>query len=143
MWIWTQGLLLALVPPALTGALVALDWRWLLLALGIALASWTISIIGAGVWPGLGEAEIMDEGRFRALEFPRDAVRDVTVGVGWSNGGMAVVLAPYKKGIDGMAGARAVSWDAPDERGHEVRFALHLYSDEEAKQLAALLREPN
>jgi hypothetical protein len=140
MWIWAQGLLLALVPATLAGALVAFDWRLLLLALGIALASWTISIIGAGVWPGLGESAIIDDGRFRALESRRDAVRDVTVGPGWSNGGMAVVLLPYKKAIDSMAGPRAVSWYAPDEAGREVRYALHLYSDEDAERLAALLR---
>jgi hypothetical protein len=140
LWIWVQGLLLALVPAALTGAIVALDWRWLVAALVLALASWTTSTVGAGVWPGLWESAVMDEGRLMALESPRTAVSDVTVGAGWSNGGMAVVLAPYKKGIDGLAGHRAVSWDAPDERGHQARFAMHLYSDEAAARLAGLLR---
>jgi hypothetical protein len=140
LWIWVQSLLLALVPPIAAAALVRLDWRWLIAALATFAASWLTSIIGAGLWPGLGEVEVMDHARFTALEFDLDDVADVTQGAGWSNGGMAIVLWPYKKGIDGMAGDRAVSFFAPDEDGNRVRYALHAYSGEDAADLAAALR---
>ena len=65
-----------------------MDGRQVVAALALAFASWSVSIVGAGAWPGLGEAEVMDEARFTAVEFPRTAVDDVTVGVGWSNGGI-------------------------------------------------------
>jgi hypothetical protein len=139
-WIWVQGLVLALVPAAIVAAVVALDWRWLLWAVGLLVVSFAVSMGGAGLWPGLGElGASTDGGSFTALEFPRSSVRDVAIGKGWSRGGLEVVLLPYKAGIDMMAGARAVSFFAPDENGREVRFAVHMHSDPDAVDLAALL----
>lgn len=139
-WIWAQGLLLALVPAALAWVLVWLDWRPLLVALALALASWAVSILGAAAWPTLGELPLLDRGRFSAVEFPRASVRDVSIGEGWSRGGLEVVLLPYKAGVDALAADRAVSFFAPDGSGHEVRYAIHPYSDEQAEDLASLLR---
>ena len=34
----------------------------------------------------------------------------------------------------------AVSFYAPDEQGHEVRFAVHMTCDADARQLATLLQ---
>jgi hypothetical protein len=139
-WIWVQGLLLALVPPSLAAAIVAADWRWLLAAVALFVVSYAVSMGGAGLWPGLGElGASTDGGFFKALEFPRAAVRDVAIGKGWSRGGLEVVLLPYRAAIDAMAGVRAVSFFAPDEHGHEVRFALHMHSDGDAVELARLL----
>jgi hypothetical protein len=139
-WIWLQGLLLALVAPALAGAVVALDWRWLVAALVLLVVSFAVSMGGAGLWPGLGELGASTEGGyFKALEFPRASVRDVAIGKGWSRGGLEVVLLPYKAGIDAMAGVRAVSFFAPDENGREARFAIHMHSDADARELADLL----
>lgn len=140
-WIWTQGLLLALVPPALVAAIVALDWRWLLVGIGTFLLSFAISIGGAGLWPGLGELRALEAGGcFEALEFPGTSVREVDVGKGWAKGGLEVVLFPYRTGVDQMAGTRAVSFFGPDEYGREVRFAVHMYSEQDAQELSALLR---
>ena len=139
-WIWAQGLLLALVVPALTAVVVTIEWRWVLVALALFAVSFAISMGGAGLWPGLGElCASTDGGFFKALEFPRTFVSDVRIGKGWSNGGLGIVLLPYKAGIDAMAGVRAVSFFAPDEHGHEVRFALHMHSDEDARELSGLL----
>jgi hypothetical protein len=137
---WVQGLLLALVPPAAVGALVTLSWGWAVSAIAIFGASFAISMGGAGLWPGLGElGASTDGGYFKALEFPRDSVSEVAVGRGWSKGGLEVVLFPYKAGIDQMAGVRAVSFFAPDEDCREARFAVHMHSDSDARELSAML----
>lgn len=138
-WIWVQGLALALVVPSLAAMVVALDWLWLLVAAACFLVSYAVSMGGAGLWPGLGELHSVETGLFNALEFPLESVTEVDIGKGWSKGGLGSVLFPYKAGIDGMAGRRAVSFFAPDERGREVRFAIHMFSNEDATALAALL----
>jgi hypothetical protein len=139
-WLWLQGLLLALVVPAFVAALIGLDWRWTVVSLVVLVVSFAVSMGGAGLWPGLGELGALEGGRFNALEFPRGLVREVDVGKGWSKGGLEVVLFPYKAGVDQMARGRAVSFFAPDENGHEVRFAIDAYTPERAEELAGLLR---
>jgi hypothetical protein len=138
VWMWVQGLLLALVIPAAVAAVVTLDWRWIVVALAIFITSFGISIGGAGLWPGLGEV-LEEEGHFKALEFPRTSVREVDVGKGWSKGGLEVVLFPYRAGVDAMAEGLAVSFFAPDEAGREVRFAVDMYTKERARELAEML----
>jgi len=139
-WMWIQGVLLALVVPMSVAAVVLWDGRWALAALVTFAASWAVSMVGAGLWPGLGELGAVASGRFRALDFPLASVREVDVGRGWSKGGLEVALFPYRAAIDAMVGRRVVSFFAPDERGREVRFALHMTSDEDARELADLLR---
>jgi hypothetical protein len=138
VWMWVQGLLLALVPPAVVAAVIALDWRWLVAAVAIFIVSFGISIGGAGLWPGLGEV-LSEKGHFKALEFPRACVDEVDVGKGWAKGGLEVVLFPYKAGVDKMADGLAVSFFAPDEAGREVRFAVDMNSREYARELSELL----
>ena len=143
LWVWAQGLLLALVIPVVAAAVVTLDWRWLLAAAATLVVSFAVSMGGAGLWPGLGELTATPVGGFfKALEFPRASVCQVDIGKGWNKGGLEVVLLPYTVGIDSMAAGRAVSFFAPDEGGHEVRFAIHMHSDEDALDLADLLRRP-
>lgn len=138
-WIWIQGILLALVLPLLVAAIVDLSWRWLVVALVAWLLSYGISFGGAGLWPGLGEL-FEEDGCFMAVEFPRDSIHEVSIGKGWSKGGFAVVLFPYKAGIDRMSEGIAVSFFAPDEHGHEVRFAFAMYTKAHACALAEVLR---
>lgn len=138
LWMWVQGLLLALVPPAAVAAIIMLDWRWLVAAIVIFIVSFGISFGGAGLWPGLGEV-MNEKGYFRALEFPRASVREINIGKGWAKGGLEVVLLPYKAQVDKMAEGRAVSFFAPDEYGREVRFAVDVYSEEDAHELSDTL----
>ncbi len=138
VWVWVQGLLLALVIPALVAAVVLLDWRWLVAAIGLFVVSFGISFAGAGLWPGLGEI-LYEQGHPKALEFPRVSVSEVDIGKGWAKGGFAVVLFPYKAGIDRMSEGLAVSFFAPDEHGKQVRFAIDLYTKEYARELAEVL----
>jgi hypothetical protein len=140
LWVWVQGVLLALVVPLVVTAAVALDWRWLVTAVVSFVLSYGISFGGAGLWPGLGEL-FSDEGRLLAVEFGRDQVREVDIGKGWDKGGFGVVLFPYKAGIDRMSAGLAVSFFAPDENGHEVRFALLMYTEECAREFADALSQ--
>ena len=71
-WVWLQTLLLAAVFPALAAAIVLLDWRYLLWAIGLFVLSFAVSMGGAGLWPGLGKLVVEgEEGHVAALEFPR------------------------------------------------------------------------
>jgi hypothetical protein len=139
-WVWVQSLILAAVFPALAASVVMLDWRYLLWAIGLFLVSYAVSMGGAGLWPGLGELTSEDEdGLLKALEFPREAVREVDIGKGWSKGGFGVILFPYKAAIDKMAEGRAVSFFGADESGREVRFAFDMHSESKANEFASLL----
>lgn len=138
-WIWAMGLSLALVAPALAWAAVALDWRGLVWAAVIAVLSTLIMAIGAGVWPGLGEVPGLEDGLYPALEHDIADARDVAFGEGWANGGLRWILLPYADGITQFATDHAVSWFGPDERGREVRYALHCYDAEQAKRLHELV----
>lgn len=138
-WIWVQGLALSLAIPAAVAAIIMMDWRWLLVGLGLFVGSFAVSMGGAGLWPGLGELFVDGLGHFKAMEFPRTSVLDVDIGEGWSKGGLGVVLFPYKAGVDKMSAGRAVSFFAPDEFGHEVRFAVDVFTKDRACELRDLL----
>ena len=140
LWIALQALLMAAAPVALVWALVALDWRMLLWSIGLLFASTLVMAVGAGVWPGLGEVSGLTDGLMPTLELSRRDVHGVTLGAGWSEGGLGVVLFPYIGGIDRLAEGHAVSWWGPDEAGNEVRFALHCYDQGRALRLYRLLR---
>jgi len=137
-WIWLQGLSLALVPVAIVWALVSWDWRPLLVAGGFLVLSVVSMGIGAGIWPGFGETVLAGEGHFNAIEVPLSRVSEVQVGSGWARDGMQVVVAPYKAGIDQLA-TNAVTFRAPDGEGHNVIYAIQMFSAEDAAKLAALL----
>ena len=139
VWIWLQGLTLALVPPVLLMAVVDLSWRALLLSLGVAVASAVIMAIGAGVWPGMGETLFVAEGRFEATEIPLGNVTRVTLGTEWARDGLRLVIAPYAAGIDSLAAGRAVCFNAPDGFGRDASWAVHMLSDDDARDLFALL----
>jgi len=139
LWVWLQGLTLALVPPALVLAAVKLDWRVLLLAIGVFILSALFMAIGAGVWPGMGETVFVGEGRFDATEIPLSAVRNVKVGEGWARDGMQLVIAPYVPGINQLAKGYAVSFNAPDGEGRDASWAVHMLSKEDATELQSLL----
>lgn len=140
VWIWLQALLLALVPAAVVATLFKLEWRWVWATLGLVFVWWLVSCAGAVAFPGIGELDWLAKGRFKAVEFPLDAVRDVKLGKGWSDGGIDVVLLPIKGGIDAMSEGHAVSFSAPDDNGLLVRYAVSLPATADAQELAGVLR---
>lgn len=140
LWIWLQGITLALVPVALALAAVKLDWRALLLALGIFVVSALVMAIGAGVWPGMGETLWVGENRFDATEIPLSSISNVTLGENWARDGLRLVIAPYAGGIDKIAEGRAVCFSAPDGEGRDSSYAVHLLSEEDATELYEALK---
>lgn len=138
-WIWFQGIILALTPAALVAAIVKLDWKWLVAAVAVFVVAQAVSAIGAGIWPGFGEMEYIEGGRFKAVEFKIEQVHDVKIGAGWADGGINVVVMPVVKGIDQLAEGKAVSFFAPDDEGRDVRHAFHFASATDANEFAGLL----
>ena len=126
------------------------SWQWIVIAL-VALASlgrMAAAVVGlfsrrAEATAVVRELPSVEAGRFTALEFPLRFVRDVSVGKGWSAGGLDVVLLPYRPMVDKMAARRAVSFFGPDETTHEVRFALHMTSEAAAQELVELIHALN
>lgn len=137
-WIWAQGLTLALVPALLVWALVGWNWRPLAWGFGMLLVSLCTMGIGAGIWPGFGETVLAGEGHFNAVEVPLSRVSDVQVGGGWARDGLQTVVLLYKKGIDPLA-TNAVTFRAPDGEGHDVVYAIQMFSAEDAGELSRLL----
>ena len=123
---------------ALVWALVAWDWRPLLVAAGFLVISVASMGIGAGIWPGFGETVLAGEGHFNAVEIPLARVSEVQVGSGWARDGLQVVVAPYKAGIDQLA-ANTVTFRAPDGEGHNVIYAIQMFSADDAERLSKLL----
>lgn len=138
-WIWLQGITLALVPVFVVWALVAWNWRPALGGVVTLVVSLLAMAIGAGVWPGFGETVLAGEGHFDAIEVPLERVTEVQVGSGWARDGMQTVVILYKAGIDQLAG-NAVTFRAPDGEGHDVIYAIQMFSREDAEELAGLLR---
>ena len=97
------------------------------------------SPLGAGLWPGLGEMPYFTTGRHQAVDVPLSSVSEVKVGPGWADGGLEVVLLPYRGGTDQLAIDHAVSWFAPDGEGRQVRYALHFIEAADATEFAELL----
>ena len=126
------------MPVGIVWALVAWNWRPLAFAGACLVVSLVSMAIGAGVWPGFGETVLAGEGHFNAVEVPLTRVSEVQAGSGWARDGMQVVVAPYKAGIDQLAG-NAVTFRAPDAEGHNVIYAVQMFSAEDAKRLASLL----
>lgn len=140
-WVWAQsvclvGAITALAASVSLASLAALGWFGALLATGVAIA-----LTGAGLWPGLGEMGWVVSGRYDAVEIQRSLIADVRLGKGWSRGGFDEVLFLYRAGVDKVAEGRAVSFFAPDEAGHLVRYGIHIHGDEDVARLAAELSE--
>lgn len=137
-WMWLHGLILAAAPVVLVWGLVRLDWRGMVAGVLVALLSFAISAVGAGLWPGFGELVLAGEGHFNAVEVPLSSVEDVELR-NWARDGMEIVLLPYKKPIDGLAG-NAVTFRAPDGEGHFVTYALQMFTPQDAQEFSALLK---
>lgn len=138
-WVWAQALCLVGAFAALTASVVllslaALGWFGVLLIAGVAIA-----LTGAGLWPGLGEMGWVVTARYDAVDVPRSSISDVRLGKGWSRGGFDEVLFLYRAGVDKVAEGRAVSFFAPDEDGHLVRYGIHIHADDDVARLAAVL----
>jgi hypothetical protein len=139
LWIAGQMILLVLIVPALLAAIVFWDWRFLVLALALAVAHFFVGSLGAA---GLWEYENMMAigSGYRTHSFPVSAVERVKIGPGWARNGLWLVILPYVGGINKASQGHCVSFEAPagDTSGESV-YAFHMHTEDEARALARLL----
>jgi hypothetical protein len=126
-------------------AVVLWDWRYLVVALVLAVAHWAVSTFGAVCLWELENVKAFTGGtEGQTTMFAVSAVRRVTVGRGWARKGLWLVIAPYVAGINKMAEGYAVSFEAPDgDRDGGAVYALHMQTKEEAQVLVRLLVDGN
>jgi hypothetical protein len=140
LWIVAQLLVLALAVPVVLVAVVAGDWRYLLLVPGLLVLHWCAGVAGAaGLWEMANLAAI--GAGHPVHHFPVTSVKRVKIGVGWARNGLWLVILPYVAGINKMSEGHAVSFEAPagDAPGDAV-YAFHMHKEEEAVELARLLK---
>ena len=141
LWIAAQLVLFWLIVPVLLAAVVLWDWRYLVVALVLAVAHWAVSTFGAvSLWE-LENVKAFTAGtKGQTTTFAVSAVKRVMVGRGWARKGLWLVIAPYLAGINKMAEGYAVSFEAPDRETHgDAVYALHMQTKEEAQALVRLL----
>ena len=145
LWIAAQLVLFWAIVPVLLVAVVLWDWRYLVVALVLAVAHWAVSTFGAVCLWELENVKTFTAGtEGQTTMFAVSAVKRVTVGRGWARKGLWLVIAPYVAGINKMAEGYAVSFEAPDgERNGSAVYALHMQTKEEAQALVRLLEGGN
>ncbi|MGA9348850.1 MAG: hypothetical protein WBW48_08600 [Anaerolineae bacterium] len=141
LWIAAQLVLFWAIVPVLLVAAVLWDWRYLVVALVLAIAHWAVSTFGAVCLWELENVKAFTAGtEGQTTTFAVSAVKRVTVGRGWARKGLWLVIAPYVAGINKMAEGYAVSFEAPaGERDEDMVYALHMQTKEEAQALVRLL----
>jgi hypothetical protein len=141
LWIVAQLILFWLIVPALLAAVVHWDWRYLVLALVLAVTHWALGTFGAVSFWELANLTAFTEGTMgTTVEFPVSAVKRVKIGRGWARNGLWLVIPLYVPGLNQAAGGICVSFEAPDgETGADAVYALHMQTKEIAQSLADLL----
>jgi hypothetical protein len=141
LWIAAQVIVFWLVVPALLATVALWDWRYLVVALGLAVTHWAIGTFGAVSFWELANINAFAEGsRGKSIAFSVSAVKGVKIGRGWARNGLWLVIPLYMPGLNQMAEGYCVSFEAPDgETGRKVVYALHMQTKEIAQSLAGLL----
>jgi hypothetical protein len=142
-WIVVQLILFWLIPPSLLAAVVLWDWRYLVLALALAVLHWAIGTFGAvSLWE-LANLNAFTEGSMgTTIEFPVTAVKRVKIGRGWARNGLWLVIPLYVPGLNQTAKEVCVSFEAPDgDTGRDAVYALHMQTSEIAQSLAHRLEQ--
>lgn len=141
LWIAAQVVIFWLIVPALAAAVALWDWRYLILALALAVTHWAIGSFGAGCLWELANLTAFSEGKAgETVTFPLGLVKRVMIGRGWARNGLWLVIPPYIAGINQMAGEYVISFQAPDgATGKDAVYALHMQTTEEAQALGRLL----
>ena len=142
LWIATQVVVFWLIVPALLAAVILRGWRYLVLALALAVAHWALGTLGAVCFWELANVMAFTEGTMgETTTFPLSAVKRVQVGRGWARNGLWLVIPLYVPGLNRLAEGYCVSFEAADgDTGRDVVYALHMQTKEKARALAGLLR---
>lgn len=143
-WIVAQLIVFWLIVPALLATVVLWNWRYLVLAVALAIIHWMVGTFGAVSFWELANLNAFTEGSMgTTVEFPVSAVQRVKIGPGWARNGLWLVIPLYVPGLNQVAEGVCVSFEAPDgDTGRDAVYALHMQTKEIARSLADLLREP-
>lgn len=138
-FIGLQTLLMALSPAAFLLAVLRGEWWWVLIGTGLFMSfTFASAAMAGGLWEGPGIGACQEPATLPRVELPLDSVSDVRIGRGWSRRRLGWVVWPFVRPIDALAAQNAVSFEAPDPTtGRRVVYAMHFYTPEEARRLAA------
>ena len=142
LWTGVQIGLFWLIIPMLFAAILFGDWRFLVLALILAITHWFVGGAGAGCLWEMENLTAFTVGVFgKTISFPVKEVKDVKIGRGWARKGLWLVIPLFVAGVNKWAEGYCVSFEAPDgERGKKVVYAFHMRTQEDALSLAKLLK---
>jgi hypothetical protein len=143
LWIATQVVLLWAIVPALLAAVILRDWRYLVLALVLAVAHWAVGTFGAVCFWELANVLAFSEGTMgETITFPVSAVKRVRIGGAWARNGLWFVIPQFIPLINMLAEGGCVSFEAPDgETGRDAVYALNMQTTKDARILSRLLGE--
>jgi hypothetical protein len=142
LWIAAQVVLFWMIVPALLAAVIFSEWRFTILALGLAIAHWAVSSFGAGCLWELVNLTAFVEGRMgQTALFSAHTVKRVMIGPEWARNGLWLVIPPYVPLVNQAAKDYCVSFEAPDgETGEDAVYAFHMQTQEDAQVLARALQ---
>jgi hypothetical protein len=143
LWIVTQVVLLWAIVPALLTAAILRDWRYLVLALVLAVAHWAVGTFGAVCFWELANLMAFSAGTMgETITFPVSAVKRVRIGGDWARNGLWFVIPQFIPLITMLSEGGCVSFEAPDGKtGRDAVYALNMQTAEDAKILSRLLEE--
>jgi hypothetical protein len=141
LWIAVQVVLFWLIVPALLAAVILWDWRYLLLALVVAVAYWAFSGLGAVILWAWADVSAIGSESDPTVSFPVSTAKRVKIGHGWARNSLWLVIPLFVPGINKWSEGRTVSFEAPDgETGSDrAVYAIFMRSERDAAALAALL----
>jgi hypothetical protein len=142
LWIAAQVVLFWMIVPTLLAAVIFSDWRFTVLALGLAITHWAVGSFGAGCLWELVNLSAFAEGTMgQTALFSAHTVKRVRIGPDWARNGLWLVIPPYVPLVNQAAKDYCVSFEAPDgETGEDAVYAFHMQTPEDAQVLARALQ---
>jgi hypothetical protein len=141
LWIATQVVLLWAIVPALLAAAILRGWRYLVLALVLAVAHWAVGTFGAVCFWELANLMAFSAGTMgETIAFPVSAVKRVRIGGDWARNGLWFVIPQFIPLITMLSEGGCVSFEAPDGKtGRDAVYAFSMQMAEDAKILTRIL----
>jgi hypothetical protein len=142
LWIAAQVVLFWMIVPTLLAAVIFSDWRFTVLALGLAITHWAVGSFGAGcLWELVNLSAFVEGTIGQTALFSAHTVKRVKVGPDWARNGLWLVIPPYVPLVNQAAKDYCVSFEAPDgETGEDAVYAFHMQTPEDAQVLARALQ---
>jgi hypothetical protein len=142
LWIAAQVVLFWMIVPTLLAAVIFSDWRFTVLALGLAITHWAVGSFGAGcLWELVNLSAFVEGTMGQTALFSAHTVKRVRIGPDWARNGLWLVIPPYVPLVNQAAKDYCVSFEAPDgETGEDAVYAFHMQTQEDAQVLVRALQ---